>query len=76
MQCGNMSYDLYVINFIACNVVNTAASVAAPVQMVLKCADIGHLAADTATHKKWSLKLEEEFFRQVSAHLPTPPPPP
>ncbi|KAL0017820.1 hypothetical protein WJX77_003173 [Trebouxia sp. C0004] len=33
-------------------------------QMVLKCADIGHLAADTATHKRWSLKLEEEFFRQ------------
>jgi len=38
--------------------------------MVLKCADIGHLAADTATHKKWSLKLEEEFFRQVNAHHP------
>lgn len=37
------------------------------VQMVLKCADIGHLAADVATHKRWSLKLEEEFFRQVSA---------
>lgn len=34
-------------------------------QMVLKCADIGHLAADPATHKRWSLKLEEEFFRQV-----------
>lgn len=34
-------------------------------QMVLKCADIGHLAADPATHKCWSLKLEEEFFRQV-----------
>ncbi|KAL3140140.1 putative 3',5'-cyclic phosphodiesterase pde-3 [Trebouxia sp. C0009 RCD-2024] len=33
-------------------------------QMVLKCADIGHLAADPATHKCWSLKLEEEFFRQ------------
>ncbi len=41
--------------------------------MVLKCADIGHLAADTATHKKWSLKLEEEFFRQVSVP-PTPAP--
>jgi len=38
----------------------------ARVQMVLKCADIGHLAADPATHKRWSLKLEEEFFRQVS----------
>ena len=40
--------------------------------MVLKCADIGHLAADPATHKRWSLKLEEEFFRQVriSTRLP------
>lgn len=37
----------------------------AKLQMVLKCADIGHLAADPATHKRWSLKLEEEFFRQV-----------
>ncbi|KAL3135615.1 hypothetical protein ABBQ38_006096 [Trebouxia sp. C0009 RCD-2024] len=33
-------------------------------QMVLKCADIGHLAADYRTHRQWSLKLEEEFFRQ------------
>lgn len=34
-------------------------------QMVLKCADIGHLAADTKTHKRWAFQLEEEFFRQV-----------
>ena len=34
--------------------------------MVLKCADIGHLAADVATHKRWAYQLEEEFFRQVS----------
>ncbi len=33
--------------------------------MVIKCADIGHLAADHNTHKRWSYKLEEEFFRQV-----------
>ncbi|DBB01895.1 TPA: hypothetical protein ACH3X1_000492 [Trebouxia sp. C0004] len=33
-------------------------------QMVIKCADIGHLAADHNTHKRWSYKLEEEFFRQ------------
>ena len=35
------------------------------VQMVLKCADIGHLAADPKTHKRWAYQLEEEFFRQV-----------
>ena len=34
------------------------------VQMVLKCADIGHLAASVATHKRWAYQLEEEFFRQ------------
>ena len=34
-------------------------------QMVIKCADIGHLAADHTTHRQWSFKLEEEFFRQV-----------
>ncbi|DBB14759.1 TPA: hypothetical protein ACH3X3_004373 [Trebouxia sp. C0006] len=33
-------------------------------QMVLKCADIGHLAAGLHTHKRWALQLEEEFFRQ------------
>ena len=33
--------------------------------MVLKCADIGHLAADIKTHKRWAFQLEEEFFRQV-----------
>ena len=35
-------------------------------QMVLKCADIGHLAAGLKTHKRWAYQLEEEFFRQVS----------
>ncbi len=35
------------------------------VQMLLKCADIGHLAADVSTHKRWAYQLEEEFFRQV-----------
>jgi len=34
------------------------------VQMVLKCADIGHLAAAARTHKRWAYQLEEEFFRQ------------
>lgn len=34
-------------------------------QMVLKCADIGHLAADLKTHQRWAYQLEEEFFRQV-----------
>ena len=34
-------------------------------QMVLKCADIGHLAVDPKTHKRWAYQLEEEFFRQV-----------
>ena len=38
-------------------------------QMVIKCADIGHLAAAHHTHRQWSYKLEEEFFRQVHAHL-------
>ncbi|DBB07279.1 TPA: hypothetical protein ACH3X3_008783 [Trebouxia sp. C0006] len=33
-------------------------------QMLLKCADIGHLAADVSTHKRWAYQLEEEFFRQ------------
>ncbi|DBA94754.1 TPA: hypothetical protein ACH3X1_002302 [Trebouxia sp. C0004] len=33
-------------------------------QMVLKCADIGHLAAPAKTHKRWAFQLEEEFFRQ------------
>ena len=47
---------------VTCKVVACRAAL----QMVLKCADIGHLAADSATHKRWSLKLEEEFFRQVT----------
>jgi len=32
--------------------------------MVLKCADIGHLAAAPALHQRWAYQLEEEFFRQ------------
>ena len=35
------------------------------VQMILKCADIGHLAASPRTHRRWAFQLEEEFFRQV-----------
>ncbi|KAL0032220.1 hypothetical protein WJX77_011595 [Trebouxia sp. C0004] len=35
-------------------------------QMVLKCADIGHLAAPPRTHRRWAFQLEEEFFRQVT----------
>lgn len=51
------------------------------VQMVLKCADIGHLAASPRTHRRWAFQLEEEFFRQVLAasmcplQPPDPPPP-
>lgn len=33
-------------------------------QMVLKCADIGHLAVRPRIHMKWAYQLEEEFFRQ------------
>ncbi|DBA77572.1 TPA: Pde-4p [Trebouxia sp. C0004] len=33
-------------------------------QMILKCADIGHLTAAPRTHKRWAIQLEEEFFRQ------------
>ncbi|DBA93554.1 TPA: putative 3',5'-cyclic phosphodiesterase pde-3 [Trebouxia sp. C0006] len=33
-------------------------------QMLLKCADIGHLAAAQDTHKRWAYQLEEEFFQQ------------
>ena len=36
------------------------------VQMVLKCADIGHLAAPPRTPRRWAFQLEEEFFRQVT----------
>ena len=35
-------------------------------QMILKCADIGHLTAAPRTHKRWAIQLEEEFFRQAS----------
>jgi hypothetical protein len=33
-------------------------------QMLVKIADLGHLAAPLAMHKKWVALLEEEFFRQ------------
>ena len=39
------------------------------VQVALKCADIGHLAASPGVHKRWALLLEEEFFLQVSSSL-------
>ena len=41
-------------------------------QMVLKCADIGHLAAPAKTHKRWAFQLEEEFFRQVHSPFAIP----
>lgn len=34
-------------------------------QVMLKCADIGHLAAAPHVHRRWALLLEEEFFLQV-----------
>ena len=37
--------------------------------MMLKCADIGHLAAAPANHKRWAYQLEEEFFQQVVSFL-------
>lgn len=33
-------------------------------QMALKCADLGHLAAPWAVHQRWVAGLEEELFRQ------------
>lgn len=39
-------------------------------QMILKCADIGHLAASPRTHRRWACQLEEEFFRQVLSTIP------
>ena len=39
-------------------------SIAAP-QVALKCADIGHLAATQAVHRRWASLLEEEFYLQV-----------
>ncbi|KAG2496426.1 hypothetical protein HYH03_005650 [Edaphochlamys debaryana] len=34
------------------------------VQLALKVADVGHLGAELAVHKRWLGVLEEEFFRQ------------
>ena len=36
----------------------------ADLQMALKCADLGHLAAPWPVHQKWVAGLEEELFRQ------------
>eukprot|EP00891_Asterochloris_glomerata_P000667 jgi/Astpho2/667/e_gw1.00013.90.1_t len=36
----------------------------AMLQVALKCADVGHLAAPWAVHNRWVLGLEEEMFRQ------------
>lgn len=52
-----------------CTCVNTWAEIEAvlmAVQVALKCADIGHLAASPEVHKRWALLLEKEFFLQVS----------
>lgn len=42
-------------------------------QVALKCADVGHLAAPWEVHHRWVSGLEEEFFRQgdkeKAAHL-------
>lgn len=38
-------------------------------QVMLKCADIGHLAAAPEVHRRWALLLEEEFFLQVPHSL-------
>lgn len=35
------------------------------IQIALKCADLGHLAAEHDVHKRWVLLLEEEMFRWV-----------
>ncbi len=31
-----------------------------PVQMALKCSDLGHLASEEHVHRKWVMLLEEE----------------
>ncbi len=33
-------------------------------QMALKCADLGHLAAAPEVHRRWATCLEEELFKQ------------
>uniref|UniRef100_A0A061SBX9 Phosphodiesterase n=1 Tax=Tetraselmis sp. GSL018 TaxID=582737 RepID=A0A061SBX9_9CHLO len=33
-------------------------------QIAIKCADLGHTAANLDIHKEWCRRLEEEFFRQ------------
>ncbi|KAL3155900.1 putative 3',5'-cyclic phosphodiesterase pde-3 [Trebouxia sp. C0010 RCD-2024] len=46
-------------------------------QMLVKCADIGHLAAAPRTHKRWATLLEDEFFiqgdKEKAAGLPVSP---
>ena len=36
--------------------------------MAIKCADLGHLAAEWDVHRRWVSVLEEEFFLQVPRH--------
>jgi hypothetical protein len=36
-------------------------------KMGLKCADVGHAAKHLELHKAWSLRIIEEFYRQVCA---------
>ena len=43
----------------------SSQSLSVNMQVALKCADIGHLAATPDVHKRWALLLEEEFFLQV-----------
>ena len=43
----------------------STAALKVDMQVALKCADIGHLAATPDVHKRWALLLEEEFFIQV-----------
>lgn len=40
------------------------AEVVVSLQMVLKCADLGHLATDWQVHLEWVSRLEDEFFLQ------------
>ena len=38
-------------------------------QVALKTEDIGHLAAPLEVHKRWTLQLTEEYFRQGDRKL-------
>lgn len=52
-----------------CQCQGSTEAICVAVQVALKCADIGHLAASPGVHKRWALLLEEEFFLQVSSSL-------